>query len=147
MISGSAVVQFSVMISRLAMTQFLLIIPCVSHDFVFAVIPYVRHELVFAVNFIRQLSLNFQWWFLGLKWLYFRSRFHASAVTLFSLKIPNASRELVVVVDSIRQSSLSFCWRFLGQQWHSVSDNFMRQPWISFHWWFHELVFVVDSMR
>jgi hypothetical protein len=42
------------------------------------------------------------------QWLGFPSRFHASTVTLFSMKIPSVSCELVVVVNSICQSSLIF---------------------------------------
>jgi hypothetical protein len=58
----------------------------------------VGWEFIYAVDFVRQLSLSFQWWFLGLESLSFRWRFLVSSDTVFTN-------------DSMRQQWLCFlCW-------------------------------------
>jgi len=129
------------------MTLFSLLIWCVGHEF------------IVAVDSICQLSLSFQWWFQGLQdsvfaydlwisidiafltipcvnhasifpidlmcrsWIHLCYQFHTSAVTQFWVMIS-------------RSTGLSFPWRFKDQKWHSVFDNSIRQPWLSFRYQF-----------
>jgi hypothetical protein len=59
----------------------------------------VGREFIYAVNFVRQLSLSFQWWFPSLESLSFSWRFLVS-------------RETVFAVDSMRQRWLYFLYWF-----------------------------------
>jgi hypothetical protein len=73
-------------------------------------------------------------------------------MTLFLLSIWCAGREFIDAVISIHQLSLSihwqfqviqglcFRWQFKGQHWHTIFDNSMPQPWLTFCYWFDALV-------
>ena len=83
----SVVTQFSLTISMFNVTQFSLTISgqywhgfhrwfLASMMTLFSLlISCVHRELVFAVDFMRHPPLNFQWWFLVLRWLSFHRRF------------------------------------------------------------------------
>jgi hypothetical protein len=129
------VTQFSVTISRSTMTQVSLMIygSAVTYHFwqfhasiiTLFLLPIrcVGLEFINAIDSIRQQSLRFQWWFLGLEalnfrswfmvssdavftgdymrqtWLCFLCWFHASTVNLFSLSIPCVIHDSIFATD------------------------------------------------
>jgi len=79
----------------------------VSTDIPFLTIPCISHDSFFAIDLMRQ------------SWIHCRCWLHMSVVTQYSLTISSSQ-------------GLYFRWRFMDQQWHSVFDNSMPQPWLTF---------------
>jgi hypothetical protein len=79
----------------------------ISCDIAFLTIPWVGHDSIFSIDLMRR------------SWIYWRYRFHAVAVTQYSLTI---SRSTVTL----------FGRRFMEQPWDSVFDNSMSRTWLYF---------------
>jgi hypothetical protein len=106
----------------------------------------VGREFIDTVDFVRQLSLSFQWWFLGLKSFSFRSRFLVSSDVVTS----NDPNDSVFSVDFMRQLWICFCCLLhassVTQQQFTIpcvihDSNFaiksMCRPWLYFCYPFH----------
>jgi hypothetical protein len=79
----------------------------IALDIAFLTIPCVDHDSIFAIDLMRR------------SWILSRCRFHAVAVTQYSLTIS-------------RSTLLSYCRRYMDQPWQSVFYNSMRRPWLYF---------------
>jgi len=137
-----------------------LTIPWVGHDSIFAIDLMRRLWIQWRCRFhwvaVTQYSLTISRSTVTLFWppIYGSAmtecffHFHAPAMTLFLLSTWCVGREFIDAVDSMLYLSLSIHWwfqglrllcfgcRFMDQPWHSVFDNPMRRPWLSFFYQF-----------
>jgi hypothetical protein len=84
----------------------------ISCDIAFLTIPWVGHDSIFSIDLMWR------------SWIYWRYRFHAVAVTQYSLTI-------------LRSTVTLFGRWFMEQPWDSVFDNSLRRPWLYFFYQFH----------
>jgi len=112
MISGSTGTLFSLKIYGSAVTKRFWQFHVSAMTLFLLSIWYVGREFIDTIDSIRELSLSFQWWFLGLESLSFHSQFLVS-IDVVSPAIP------CVNDDSV------------------FSTNFICPLWISFHCRFH----------